>query len=116
MTRRISAELLAFERLLGLVEKPRVLDRDHRLVGEGLQQRDFLLGELADSGAAEEDRTYAPPFPQHRRIDHGLEAHDPSSSTSVLGYVRAFEVGVVHDASLEDRRSGGRRLAERYGE
>ena len=31
---------LLLERLLGLVEQARVLDRDHRLVGEGLQQRD----------------------------------------------------------------------------
>ncbi len=30
---------LPLQRLLRLVEQPRVLDRDHRLVGEGLQQR-----------------------------------------------------------------------------
>jgi hypothetical protein len=34
---------LPLERLLGLVEQPRVLDRDHRLVGEGAQQLDFLV-------------------------------------------------------------------------
>ena len=33
---------LLLERLLGLVEQAHVLDRDHRLVGEGLQQRDLL--------------------------------------------------------------------------
>ena len=33
---------LLLERLLGFVEKARVLDRDHRLVGEGLQQAAFL--------------------------------------------------------------------------
>ena len=32
-------------RLLRLVEQARVLDRDHRLVGEGLEQRDLLVGE-----------------------------------------------------------------------
>ena len=31
-------------RLLRLLEQLRVLDRDHRLVGEGLQQRDLLVG------------------------------------------------------------------------
>ena len=35
---------LPFERFPGLVEKPRVLDRDHRLVGEGLDQRQLLVG------------------------------------------------------------------------
>ena len=29
----------------GLVEQPHVLDGDHRLVGEGLEQRDLLVGE-----------------------------------------------------------------------
>ena len=33
---------LPLERLLGLVEQAHVLDRDHRLVGEGPEQRDFL--------------------------------------------------------------------------
>ena len=36
---------LLLQRLLGLVEQPRVLDRDHGLVGEGLEQREFLVGE-----------------------------------------------------------------------
>ena len=36
---------LPLQRLLGLVEHPRVLDRDHRLVGEGLEQRELLVGE-----------------------------------------------------------------------
>ena len=31
--------------LTQLVEQPRVLDGDHRLVGEGLHQRDLLVGE-----------------------------------------------------------------------
>ena len=30
---------------LHLVEQPHVLDRDHRLVGEGFEQLDLLLGE-----------------------------------------------------------------------
>ena len=31
--------------VLDLAEQARVLDRDHRLVGEGLEQRDLLVGE-----------------------------------------------------------------------
>jgi hypothetical protein len=44
---------LPLERLLGLVEQPHVLDGDHRLVGEGLQQRNVGLGEGARVAAAD---------------------------------------------------------------
>ena len=33
---------LPFQRLLGLVEQPRVFDGDHGLIGEGLQQLDLV--------------------------------------------------------------------------
>ena len=37
--------------LLHRVEQPHVLDGDHRLVGEGLDQRDLLVGERPDLAA-----------------------------------------------------------------
>ena len=43
--------------LAQLVEQPRVLDRDDRLVGEILQQRDLLLGERPHLHATDQDRT-----------------------------------------------------------
>ena len=51
---------------LQLLEQPRVLDRDHCLIGEGLQQRDLFLGELTDGGAADVDRADAASLPEHR--------------------------------------------------
>jgi len=43
--------LQGFGQILGalpdFVEQPRVLDRDHGLVGKGLQQLDVLVGERA---------------------------------------------------------------------
>jgi hypothetical protein len=36
---------------LHLVEQPHVFDRDHRLVGEGLDQLDLLLGERLHASA-----------------------------------------------------------------
>ena len=51
----------------GLLEQPRVLDRDHGLVGEGLQQRDLLVGERPRRLAHDADRADAAVFPQHRR-------------------------------------------------
>src|SRR5262249_7222353 len=41
---------------LQFLEEPHVLDRDDRLVGERLQQRDLLLGERPHLGAADLNR------------------------------------------------------------
>ena len=51
------------------VEQPRVLDRDHRLIGEGLQQR--LLPARRTRPAAERATMTSPAavLPQHRRIE-----------------------------------------------
>ena len=46
---------LLLQRFLRLVEQPRVLDRDHRLVGEGLRQRDLPVGERTGVGAHDAD-------------------------------------------------------------
>ena len=54
-------------RLLGLVEQPRVLDRDHRLVGEGLEQRELLVGKGLGRLAQDVERADATVFPKHRR-------------------------------------------------
>ena len=58
---------LLLERLLGLVEEARVLDRDHRLVGEGAQQPLLLVVERAQLRAADQDRADRLAFPEHRR-------------------------------------------------
>src|SRR5262245_11297534 len=47
---------LLLQRLAQLVDQPYVLDRDHRLVGEGLEQGDLPLAEEASLGTAEHDR------------------------------------------------------------
>ena len=45
------AVLDLLQRLFGLVEQAHVLDRDHRLVGEGLDQADLPLGVGPDFAA-----------------------------------------------------------------
>ena len=52
---------------LDLVEQARVLDRDHGLVGEGLQQRQLLVAERRRRVARDLDRADAAAFPEHRR-------------------------------------------------
>ena len=51
--------LAALQGFLGLVEQPHVLDRDNRLVGEGLEQCDLLVrnaSRLAPAGGDGADR------------------------------------------------------------
>ena len=57
-------ELASF--LLNLMEQPRVLDRQHRLVGEGLQELDRAPRELAGLLAPHHQRADDPIGPQHR--------------------------------------------------
>ena len=59
---------------LQLLEQPHVLDRDHRLVGEGLEQGDLLSGNGPGFGAADGDRADRLALAQHR---HGQDAAKP---------------------------------------
>jgi hypothetical protein len=47
---------LLLERLLRLVEQPHILDRNHSLVGEGLEERDLVVTEPAGFAARYRDR------------------------------------------------------------
>src|SRR5882724_2353115 len=49
---------LALQRLAGLVEQTRVLDRDHRLVGEGLKQLNVVMGKSAGLHLGRADHPY----------------------------------------------------------
>src|SRR5262245_41193064 len=55
---------LTLERLLRFVEQPHVLDRDRRLVGERLQQRNLLVAERPDLHSAQEDHAECSAFTQ----------------------------------------------------
>jgi hypothetical protein len=70
--------------LLDFTEQPRVLNGDHRLVGEGLEQRDFLVGKRSSMLAADEDRADAFAFPEHRGIDHGPDSHGAAAFADEL--------------------------------
>ena len=69
---------LVFERLrqlrgprLHLLEQPDVVDRDHRLVGEGGHKLDLLVGERPHFRARENDHAEERPFAQERDAKHG---------------------------------------------
>ena len=61
---------LAAALLLGL-EQPHVLDRDHRLVGEGLHQLDLPVGERPHLGALQGERADRRTLTQQRRAEQG---------------------------------------------
>ena len=56
---------------LQLREQPRVLDGDHDLVGEGLEDRDLLVREEMHLGAAESHRADRHAFPDQRDTERG---------------------------------------------
>ncbi len=65
---------LLLQRLLGLVEQAHVLDRDHGLVGEGLQQRDLLVGEAPGLGAIHVDGADDALLAHHRHARRRCES------------------------------------------
>ena len=65
---------LALECLAGLIEQPHILDRNHRLIGKGPEQRDGLIGVAARLGPAQRDRPDRLACEQHR---HGHLAAGP---------------------------------------
>src|SRR6516164_7294637 len=56
--------------VLDLVEQPYILDRNRRLVGESLDQRDLLVGEWLDLRLEERDDAFWNSFAEHRDSKH----------------------------------------------
>jgi hypothetical protein len=93
---------------LDLVEQARVLDRDHGLTGEGLEQRQLLLAERRWRVARDLDRADAAAFPEHRREGDREAAGRLGDPHQRRRRVRLGEdVAVVDDAALADRDLGG---------
>ncbi len=55
------------------LEQAHVLDGNHRLVGEGLEQRDLSLREKLDLGAAQRDRADRDAFPHQGHAKDGVD-------------------------------------------
>src|SRR5690348_13753609 len=99
-------ELVAL--VLDLAEKSCVLNRDHRLVGERLQQRNLLVRERTDVVATDENRADAASLPHHRGKDGSLYA-DPATTDTCLRRRRAMlDIGNVQNAASKNRRSAAR--------
>src|SRR5262249_10298659 len=68
---------LLLEALLQLSEQPHVLDRDHRLVRQGLQEFNLLVRERKGLCAAHCKRSNDFAFPKHRHSKAGAIAKTP---------------------------------------
>jgi hypothetical protein len=104
---------LLLERFLGLVEEARVLDRDHGLVGEGLEQGDLARQERARLLTRDDDRADAAIVEQQGSEENRLPSPLASIAvTSPGGNIGIVDVGIVHDPTLGHRE---RRRALRTG-
>ena len=70
------------------LEQPRVLDGDHRLVGEGLEQRDLVVGEPAGFAAGHRDRPDRLVVTKQRHHSHASVA---TGTSAWPAWLRAFE-------------------------
>ena len=98
--------------VLNLVEQPHVLDRDHSLVGKGLQQRDLPLGEQAGHGARDRDHADGITVTQQRYRHDAAIGHDPGELRARIGGHLAY-VRNLGDSTAQDRTAADRVLAHR---
>ena len=73
------------QRLLRLVEQPRVLDRDQRLIDERLGQRNFLRAECARPGARQRQQADALALTQQWQEERGIHTERRTDDALVLG-------------------------------
>ena len=90
-----------------LLEQPHVLDRDHRLVGEGLQQLDLLVGERPGLGAADGDRADRR-CPRASSARPGRCGSRRRSAASPIAYSGSVE----HVGDVRRRAASGSRAAD----
>jgi hypothetical protein len=82
-------------------EQAHVFHRDHCLVGKGLQQRDFFLGERSLGLSRYGKRPDALTFPYQRNLQTGADAVGLGDEPFELDDVVGFPVRDVHDLSIE---------------
>src|SRR5262245_37020425 len=87
---------------LQLLEQADVLDSNHRLVGEGLQQLDLVVREGSGLSARHPDDADGSAFPQHRYPEAASKA-DSAGQRWLLVLRIEFDVGYVDHRALENR-------------
>ena len=92
---------------LELLEQPHVLDRNHRLIGKGLQQLDLTLGEEPDSGSCNAQHADGSPLAEHGDNHLAAVAEEARSGPRHGRGIRLdLQVGDVHDLAAKDGQPG----------
>ena len=100
---------LLLQRLFRLVEQPHVLDGDDRLVGEGLEELDLLVGERPHLGPPDGDRPDGLGPAEQRNGEHCPETVGPRKGTALGVFVNlGLQIGDVDRPPVEHRTSRGR--------
>jgi hypothetical protein len=100
---------------LQLGEHAHVLDRDHRLVGEGLEQRHVRVREAAGFPARHQHGAEGVTLAEHRHRDDAPEAELTPHPADVLVDRCVLGVRHVHHGACEDRHARDGIHAERPG-
>jgi hypothetical protein len=99
---------LARALLLGF-EQPYVLDRDHPLIGEGLQQRNLALGERSGVGSCNRDHSNGVAVKQQRHRHDASIGHRLGETQDTVGGIR-LHVRDLGDSAVQYRTAGSRVL------
>ncbi len=97
---------LAFQRLPDLVEQACILDRDHGLIGKGLQQLHEVGRERAWLGAGDADHADRRAAVHQRHEQHAAEAAQPRQIAVQRGDVRSLAVGKLDRLAAAHQRKG----------
>src|SRR4029453_1474182 len=92
--------------LLQLLEQPNILDGDHGLVGEGLEQGDLVLGEGAHFASADEDCANCDALTQERSAESRAPPQPPGDISADRKVVSLGQIFDVDDPRLAYRVSG----------
>ncbi|MGX1291699.1 hypothetical protein AB7M75_001607 [Bradyrhizobium ottawaense] len=103
---------LTLQRLPRRIEQADILDRDHRLIGEGLQQPHMMLSEGADRTARRDDDADSLALAHQRREQHAAIA---AGAGDVAGGRLELGVGQLRRRTL-GHELVGRELRERHRE
>jgi hypothetical protein len=96
---------LLLQRLLRFVEEADILNRNHGLVGEGLQERDLLIHKWPNLEPHRKDRPQRDSFPHQGDGQHRVmtEAALQIATNGEFGFRQGRQVGKVKGRAIDDR-------------
>ena len=98
-----------------LVEQAHILNCDHGLIGESLQQRDLALGQRSDIGTRNRNRPDWIAFVQQRHRHNASISHRSREILGLRGIgVISLDICYLHNSAAQYRTAGGHALGSRH--